>query len=594
MVVMHKQFQEVDFQPRNTAILISENFFQKNDRYRTEDGIRFDKFVNEKFYAHTLYGAQVVVTNPTSTPQGIDLLVQIPRGSVAVSGSQETRSMQLQLAAFSTQTFEYFFYFPTAGEFTHYPAHVSSKDEVLAVADNIEFNVVDQVAEIDKTSWIYVSQNGTPDEVVEFLQTRNLLGVDLAKIAFRMRDKEFFSRVMDTLQNRYIYHHALWSYGIRHKESTYVAEFLKHEQRISSRVGRYFESKLLDVIPYERLWYQHREYAPLVNARVHKVGDSQTILNPAFHGQYHQLMEVLSNKPKLNSEDHLVVTYYLLLQDRISEAIQHFGLVKADDLNERVQFDYCDAYINFYMENPDKAESIANRWKDYPVDLWRNRFKNVLAQVAEIRGAKVSITDKRSDDQQQTKMASETASIDFSIADKTIEISSQALSQATINFYEMDIELMFSRSPFAEKNLDGFSVITPTKTMETKLTGTQTEVEMPEEFSNKNVLVEVRAGDQVKSQAYLANSLTVQTIERFGQLQVSDKDGNPISKAYVKVYSLRGGQPKFHKDGYTDLRGRFNYVSQSNNPLDGITKYSILVMSPELGATTRQVNPPAE
>lgn len=153
MIALHQRFRPVMFQPQNTSILISENFFQKNDRYRNEDGVNFDKFVSDKFYAHTLYGAQVVVTNPTSTPQSIDLLVQIPRGSVATSNSQQTRSLQLQLNAFSTKTFEYFFYFPTAGEFAHYPAHVSRDDQVLAVADSVDFNVTDQPAEVDKTSW---------------------------------------------------------------------------------------------------------------------------------------------------------------------------------------------------------------------------------------------------------------------------------------------------------------------------------------------------------------------------------------------------------------------------------------------------------
>ena len=115
MIAMHQQFQPVVFQPQNTSILVSENFFQKNDRYRHEGGVRYDKFVTEQFYAHTLYGAQVVVTNPTSTPKAIDMLVQIPRGAVSTSGSQDTKSQPIQLDAFSTKTLDYFFYFPTAG-----------------------------------------------------------------------------------------------------------------------------------------------------------------------------------------------------------------------------------------------------------------------------------------------------------------------------------------------------------------------------------------------------------------------------------------------------------------------------------------------
>ena len=520
-------------------------------------------------------------------------MTQIPKGSVAVSGSKKTESRQLQLAAFSTQRFEYFFYFPRAGEFTHYPAHVSTKDEVLAVAENVEFKAVDRSATVDKSSWIYVSQNGTDDEVIEYLNDQELFTVDLDKVAFRMRDKAFCSRVINSLKNRFVYNHTLWSYGIKHRLPETTSEFLSHDDRVCQQVGPYLESELLQIEPLERNWYQYREYSPLVNARIHQVGSKRTILNPAFHAQYHQLLNVLSCKSSLTSDDQLVITYYLLLQDRIAAAIEHFSKVKPDEIDQQMQYDYCDAYIHFYLENPDQAEKIASRWKNYPVDLWRNRFKDVIAQVAEIRGADVSVTDTRENSQQQTKLASESAAFDFTIVDKTIKVSAQAIDTVTVNFYEMDIELMFSRSPFAESELDRFSVIVPTLTQTVELDGDSAKIDVPEQFAAKNVLVEIQAQDQVKSQAYLANSMNVQTIEKYGQLQVTSLEGKPMSKTYVKVYSMRGGQAVFHKDGYTDLRGRFDYVTQSNNSLDGISKYSILVMS-DTGATTRQASPPAE
>ena len=386
MVAMHQQFQPVVFKPRNTSVLVSENFYQKNDRYREEDGVKYDKFVTSPFYAHHLYGAQVVITNPTSTPQAIDLLVQVPNGSMATSGSQETRSLQLQLDAFSTKTFEYSFYFPTAGEFTHYPAHVTKDDEVLAFADQRSFEVIDEPRELDKSSWVYVSQNASEDEVIEFLNTNNVLSLDLKKIAFRMKNKAFFERTIDTLKKRCQYDHVLWSYALLHQIGDASAEFLRHENRIAHRVGKFLESDLLTVEPYHRNWYQHREYSPLINARTYKVNTKRQILNPAFHTQYHRLLEILSFRKQLTSEDHLVVTYYMLLQNRINEAMAHFGKVKKEDLNEEIQYDYCDAYLDFYLESPTDAKSKALKWKDYPVETWRSRFRSILAQVDEIQG----------------------------------------------------------------------------------------------------------------------------------------------------------------------------------------------------------------
>jgi acyl-CoA-binding protein len=83
-------------------------------------------------------------------------------------------------------------------------------------------------------------------------------------------------------------------------------------------------------------------------------------------------------------------------------------------------------------------------------------------------------------------------------------------------------------------------------------------------------------------------------MENIGQLKVLRKDQNkPLSKVYVKVYSQsRGGSVDFYKDGYTDLKGRFDYTSLSTNQLDSVEKFSILVMSNEFGAIIRDANPP--
>jgi hypothetical protein len=165
----------------------------------------------------------------------------------------------------------------------------------------------------------------------------------------------------------------------------------------------------------------------------------------------------------------------------------------------------------------------------------------------------------------------------------------------------MDIELLFSRSPFAQDELDGFSMIRPNVTQPVELKADEKgrgrhDFELPAELGNKNVLVELVAGDQAKSQPYFAHSLDVQIVENYGQLQVTDvTDGKFISKAYVKVYSKRSdGSMEFHKDGYTDLRGRFDYVSQSNHSMNRIEKISILIMSEEHGSIIRQVDPPKE
>ena len=609
-IVLHQQVRDAVLDIGNTKILVSENFYQKNDRYRFEEGVRYDKFVSDDFLPHVLYGSQVVITNPTSTPRAIELLIQIPEGSIACSGSQSTRTIQLDLAAFSTKTFEYAFYFPAAGEFKHYPAHVSAKEKALAVADGQAFNVVDKEAKVDKESWEFVSQNGTEDQVINFLNRENVQRLDLKKIAFRMKDQDFFAEAIKTLRNRYVYDPTLWSYGIKHDDAQSIREYMSHDNRVSTTLGVEFDCDLVSIDPVRKNWYGHKEYWPLVNARSHQLGPHRKILNPTFASQYQSLLQLLAYRSELDDDDHLVMTYYLLLQDRIEAALQQFGQVSKKSVDSKLQYDYCDAYLDFYRSKPAAAAKKAAKWADYPVDHWRKRFQAILDQADEITAGETKVADADSDSQQQTKLAAGSETIDLEVAAGLATLTYQNVKAVDVNYYEMDIEQLFSRSPFAQDNLDGFSLIRPNQTSRVKLKsddngkGSQP-ISIPKDLANKNVLIEVVADDQTRSQPLFANSLQVGMFENYGQVQVSaagKKAGrkkaassSPLSKVYVKVYArMADGSVRFHKDGYTDLRGRFDYASQSNRSADGIQKFSILILSEDNGAVIRQANPPVE
>ena len=121
------------------------------------------------------------------------------------------------------------------------------------------------------------------------------------------------------------------------------------------------------------------------------------------------------------------------------------------------------------------------------------------------------------------------------------------------------------------------------------------QIDLPEALRNRNVLVEIIAAGQTKSQAYYANSLKVQLIENYGQLQVAaEEDAKPAAGVYVKVYArMKDGGVRFYKDGYTDLRGRFDYTSLSTNEIDFVDRFALLIMSPDCGALVREAQPPS-
>src|SRR5690606_26292396 len=108
---------------------------------------------------------------------------------------------------------EYYFYFPRTGDYKHYPVHVARDEQLAAWAEPFTFHVVEELSQLDTASWEYVSQWGTPAEVIGYLEQNNLQRIDLERIAWRMRDLDFFNQTLELLTKRHVYHPVLWSYG---------------------------------------------------------------------------------------------------------------------------------------------------------------------------------------------------------------------------------------------------------------------------------------------------------------------------------------------------------------------------------------------
>jgi hypothetical protein len=88
--------------------------------------------------------------------------------------------------------------------------------------------------------------------------------------------------------------------------------------------------------------------------------------------------------------------------------------------------------------------------------------------------------------------------------------------------------------------------------------------------------------------------MDVRMLENYGQLRATESaTGKPLSKVYVKVYArLADGTVKFHKDGYTDVCGRFDYTSVSTPERQPINRFAVLVLSEERGALIREAAAP--
>jgi len=264
--------------------------------------------------------------------------------------------------------------------------------------------------------------------------------------------------------------------------------------------------------------------------------------------------------------------------------------------NTVVQYDYLKAYLDFFSDKPSIARDIALKYTEYPVPSWNKKFKEILQQIEEMKGGEVKVQDKDSRSQVLSQLAASEPSFDFTIEGNFIHITYTNLAEVTISFFEMDVEVLFSSSPFGLGQLDQFSFVRANSSLTVKLPteSRRYSVELPKAQQTGNAMVRVSGGALHKSIPHFAHSLSVLVMEAYGQLSVSHAvTGTPIARAYVKVYGRNSSStPIFYKDGYTDLRGRFDYVSLNSNALQTVSRFSILVLSENDGAVIKEAAPP--
>jgi len=598
IIVFHEEIRPADAPDGATKVLVSQNFFKRGDRQRIENGEKVDKFITDEFIIHTVYGCQVVITNPTSMRQKLNVLVQIPKWALPVLGSEPTKTHHVDLQPYHTTTIEYHFYFPAAGNALQFPVHVAKNEKLIAAADSDTLPVVNRPTNIDTGSWDYISQNGTLEDVLTYLNGHNIDKINLDRIAWRMHDKNAYHAILNRLMPRHVYSQTLWSYSLLHNDPQSAREFLQHASNIVYECGGWLNSQLLVINLTERRTLEHFEYKPLVNARTHALGARRQIVNNRFAAQYHKILHDLAYRRTLTDPELLVVTYYLLLQDRVDEAINAFHRIDRNQIETKMQYDYCSAYIAFFTDKPQNARKIAEQYASHPVDRWRNTFATIIAQLDESEGKNAGLVDPENRNQQQDQLAATEPSFDLVVEGEKISLNYSNLDSVRVNFYEMDVELLFSRNPFVRQFGGQFVSIRPNHSLNLSLPKNQINhsVKIPDQLRNKNILIEVTAAGQTRTQPYFSNSLNVRLVENYGQVKVLDrKTGKPVNKAYIKVYARHGnGQVKFYKDGYTDIRGRFDYASLSTNDLATAQKFSVLVLTEKQGALVREANPPKQ
>ncbi|HZJ64584.1 MAG TPA: hypothetical protein VFD36_13795, partial [Kofleriaceae bacterium] len=309
--------------------------------------------------------------------------------------------------------------------------------------------------------------------------------------------------------------------------------------------------------------------------------------------QYTRFLELVAHRPAPTARDLLAAAHYLLAQDRIAPALAALGRV--DAAATRMQHDYLAGYAACLTGDLARAREVATRWRDHPVDRWRDRFAALAAMLDEVDGAAPTVVDPRSREQQQAELAARQPAFELAADRDGVVVRCQHVAALELRFFEMDVELLFSRQPFVQSDVSRFSFIEPGHRELLAHPGAEHRVAWPAHLRAKNVVVEAVGAGVRKARVHYANDLATNLSHQYGQIRVQRaSDRRALSATYIKVYARRrGGAVAFYKDGYTDLRGWFDYASLSTTELDAVERFAILVCSDRDGAAILEAGPPA-
>lgn len=585
------------------------------------------KTIEETYITNEIYKMETIITNISSKPLKFELLIQIPQGAIPVENCEYTSTSSFVLPNFKTSTKITYFYFPKEGKFSHYPPSANVDEKVISqaqVKEVIVEKILPKCTNTDFSSIDDVLESGTKKEILEFIiKLKVIEETTIVKVSWLLLEKDFCLELFKELKKRNQYSRLVWDVM---KSNYHNVEALLDDYYFS---GIYMkDGKLSDIYTEKKIYSEiiedanytsskiHYDYHPIINSRVHGIGsrDNVKIRNIEFKNTYKCFISylfTLMRKP--NSFEKLRIVYYLILQDRIEEALLVFSKIDTNEFTKinswLIQYDYIRAYLDFSSGETDfkVAKEICQLYRNFPLDYWKSLFEEIEDQLMEYEGKDnfegvedLLIKLNKDKNSNTSKIAAlEESKTSLSLQGSTINLVYYNTSSVVFKYYLIDIESLFSVSPFIKQDSQKFSYVKPSLVKNVELNKALKEqtisLEIPEELINSNLFIELNNNEKKTYETYFSSSLSVIVSELFGELKVLSKENKPLSKTYVKCFArLKDNSIKFYKDGYTDLRGKFNYISLNTDMLNSVSKFSILIIHDKLGSAIKEVNPPSD
>jgi hypothetical protein len=632
----------------NDKLIISQNV---KDELHNDMNVNISNCTTGITYTH-----QTIITNISNKRLMFQLFIQIPQGAICLNSTYYTNSIQINLKPYETKNYETNFYFPNVGKFPQYHPLACKNNNIISIGNSLLYEVKKEYIPSKKCEVIEDNKyakdmriegklrNILSDDNIESKdKLNNILNYfnndifdeeDINNILYLLKkNKSFYTNLISALRDCGYYSNKVWSFSFYHKDEEGIKEYLCNNNDLINDLGYDYKSSLYsysDIVDASSR--PHLEYSPLYNARKHPFGNKgknneSSIANKEFKETYSKFIIDLLSLRELTIKEKLELIYYLILQDRMEEALNILQKIKIEEMEDnknksyRIQYDYINAYLDFCFGYPEFkiAKSLCSKYKDFPLEHWNEKFNEIEYQLFEYeKKEKISMDNISSDSNDKKKLKKELRekkpkiSLNIDKKEAKIAIIHSNINKIDIKLYLIDLETMFTRNPKISEiinkdqnnvdsgNIENFGLVQPNYSETIKIPKEKvnnkdniTIYEIPQNYRNKNLFVEVKVESIKLFDLYLSSNLVVIITESLGELKVIDNNFQSVIKAYVKVYvELKGSEVQFYKDGYTDLNGKFNYLALNTDQLKKAEKFYIFVSEEKQGAVIKECYPP--
>lgn len=603
MFILSKEIISKEGERFDLEVSCSQKIFDPEDPFIYDNenpDLFFDKQVDE-FIVNKVYGLRVVITNSSTTQLKLGYIIEIPSGSIPTDSLDSLHIKDITVDQFGSEVRVVKFYFPKPGEFDLFPASVVSNGRIVSSAKKLSKILVKAIKTPGVSKTIKdVLLSGNINDILEFIKSKNLLNEKVFtfnQIYWLLKNRVFYDNLLLICDEKGVYDNTVWSFGFYHGDYKRIQQFIQNKKNLSVLEKlKYHSSDICNIDTF-----CIREFYPLINPRAHVLGSQKTnIINSSFKKTYNDFLSYLFFKYHPKPEDFLILVNYLIAQDQIEKAIQVSAKLQQKEIvnhNLHIQYDYQKAYLGFITDYPDFkiTKNICQKYLTYPVLSIRNLFVEVANQIAEFE----EITFKENEKIIEIKTANDekkTTVFSFSVFYEGVKIKIVSTKPQTfiLKFYKIEVEVLFSLYPFEFESKKAFSNVSPfleeTVSAKDQIETTAIHFEIPKILQNENLFIEVKAlNNKIQNSefvSFIPFKLNCTISSEIGILKCSDFLNNkPVPKIYSKCYAkYKSGEVKFYKDGYTDLRGSFDYVSLNSDDIEKIDSFSILVSSPDFGS----------